>query len=153
MAQDTTWTGAVLTESDINAKLMHEDAAWTSYTPTLAQTATVTKTVNFAHYGRAARTIFGHIYMTVSGAGTAGANIIIGLPVAATGNNGMCVGTGFIVDSSATLQYMGALILISSTTVAIAPNGFANYLGNSSMTAGLANTDIVSMQFTYEAVT
>lgn len=153
MAQKTAWTGAILAETDINTYLMHEGGAWTTYTPTLTQSATVTKTVTFAHYGRAGRLIYGNVLLTVTGTGTASNAVQIGLPVAAVAGGNTPIGVLAIFDTSASTWYHGASCISTSTTALGNPNGFTGSLGVVSFTAALAVGDLVGIQFLYEAVT
>lgn len=62
-----------------------ELGAWTSYTPTFTQSATISKTVNYAKYTRVGRTVICSASLTATSAGTGGAdhNVVVGLPVAA----------------------------------------------------------------------
>lgn len=154
MAQDTTWTGAVLSEADINAFLMREGNGWSTYTPTLTQSGAVTKTVTFAHYARLGRIIIGNVLLTCTGAGTGGATVLIGLPVAthASASGNTPVGAGHIQDVGVGF-YSGTAITQTSTTVGLVANNTTNLLGANSFTAALASGDIVSVQFTYEAAT
>lgn len=61
--------------------------AWTSYTPTFTQTATITKTVAFARYMQIGKTVFFTLAMNATSAGTAGAFVRVGLPVAPLNDN------------------------------------------------------------------
>jgi len=155
MAQKTAWTGSSVTESDINTYLMHEGGAWTTYVPTLSQSVTVTKTVTYASYARASRMIIGTARLAVTGTGTAANVVVIGLPVAAAASVSGCIGSGFITDTSAgPVIYTGTVILNTTTTVTIVGSGgVVNSLGVTQFAAALANTDIVSIQFCYEAAT
>jgi hypothetical protein len=91
--------------------------AWTTYTPTLTQSATVTKTSTDARYQVVAGICFVEVYLSLTGAGTANNPILLGLPVTATGTLGMDVGTGIITDTSAAQVFPSIPTLASSTTV------------------------------------
>lgn len=156
MAQDTTWTGAVLTEADIIAKLMHEDGVWTGWTPAVVQGATPTLTVTRAKYGRAARFIYGDANVTITSTATGANNISITMPVAmgVGGSANTILGEGWVFDSSTGFFYYGILQYATSTTAnfLIRTNGAAaSYLGTTSFTAALGNNDVVSIKFAYEA--
>ena len=156
MAQKTAWTGAVLTESDINTYLMHEGGAWSTYTPTLTQSATPTKTVTIGRYARIGRTIVGTVSLAVTSSGTAANAVLVGLPVAsiAYAVNGSALGVGTIFDTSASSFYTGALIYVSTTTAAIyGGGGVASALGITQFTAAIASGDVVTYNFCYEAAT
>jgi len=155
MAQKTAWTGAALTESDINTYLMHEGGAFSTWTPVVVQSATPTLTVSRAVYGRAGRYIYGDAYVTLTSGGT-GANIItITVPVAIASSSGnTIIGHGWVFDQSTGFFYFGLLLRQSSTTVSFlryAEGAGATYLGTHGFTAALASSDILSIQFAYEA--
>jgi hypothetical protein len=154
MAQKTAWNGATLTESDINTYLMGEGGAWSTWSPTLTQSGTVTATTNTAAFGRWGRLIVAVFRLTVTGTGTASNAVTVSLPVTAARTNDY-VGAGAIYDNSATLNYGANIALNSSTTVAF--NAQANQsgpdvrLGVAQFTAALAVNDIVSGFVVYEA--
>jgi hypothetical protein len=127
---------------------------WTSYTPTLTQSATVTKTVTYAKYQRAGRMITALVDLSVTGAGTAANDILIGLPVAASAAS-LTIGVGVVYDSSATAFYKGTAELSTTTTVKLNSVHVTTLgaLGSTSMTAALAAADLVRMSVTYESLT
>lgn len=129
--------------------------AWTTYTPTLTQSATVTKTLQYASYNRTGRIITGSVSLTVTGAGTAANTVLIGLPVAAASSATLVIGSAFLYDDSAGALLSGALVINTTTTARISPPGTSGvgYLGTSVFTAGLASPDQVSYFFCYEAAT
>ncbi len=157
MAQKTSWDGAKLTESDINTYLMGEGGAWTSWTPTVTQSASVTVTVNHARYARYGRTIHAIALVTVTGAGTSSNDILMSLPVtaaAAYASFALPMGVGHVIDSSASLSYHGPVISFNTTSVrfkAASAGSSTGYLGGTTMTAGLASGDNVMYEITYEA--
>lgn len=127
--------------------------AWTSYTPTLTQNVTVTKTVNYAKFTRMGRTIHVTCFLTVTGAGTAANQVLITLPVASTGTI-IRVGIGQIYDVSANTMYGGiAECSVNASTVRLWPTSAdgGDVLGNNVFTAGLAVNDQVHLVATYEA--
>lgn len=127
--------------------------AWTAYTPTLTQSATVTKTLNYAKYARSGNTVFVQLAMTVTGAGTGANAVLIGLPVAAANAASLaCWGVGTIYDASANLAYKGVAVVSSSTAASIwASSTSVNALGVADFTAALAVGDIVDLSIMYEA--
>lgn len=127
--------------------------AWTSYTPTLTQSATVTKTVNYAKYVQVGKTVMGGVRLTVTGSGTAANSVVVGLPVTAATSLNISVGVGELFDSSATLLYKAVLILASTTTLFLraTSNTVAGVLGSDAFTAGLASNDVINCSFVYEA--
>jgi hypothetical protein len=153
MAQKTSWTGAALTESDINLYLAGEGGAWTTWTPTLTQSGTVTATVQHAVYGRWGRLIHCAFRLAVTGTGT-GSNVVrVSLPVTAARAN-QYGGSGFVYDGSAVLSYTGICTTGTTTALELTPHGqgvSASALGVASFTAALASGDVVGGAFTYEA--
>lgn len=128
--------------------------AWTAFTPTLTQSATVTKTVTYAKYVRLGRVISANISVVVTGAGTASNAIVAGLPVAvATGVT--MLGVGYIYDASANAVYKATVEVGSPTTSALFRPASAtgnDFLGaNAPMTAALASGDLIVYAVTYEA--
>lgn len=156
MAQKT-FTSATLSSADVNTYLAGEGGAWTTWTPTLMQSGTVTKTVNHAVYGRWGRLIVAMFRMTVTGSGTAGSAVTVSNLPATGARTFMLVGTGTIFDSSASLNYTGNILFNNTTTVDFRLHGSgvaANpQLGVTGFTAGLATNDIVDGFMIYEAAT
>jgi hypothetical protein len=74
--------GQVLTAAELNGA-----GAWQSYTPSWTQSATITKTVNWARYTQLGKWVQGSIKMTASSAGTANNKMLVGLPVNASADN------------------------------------------------------------------
>jgi hypothetical protein len=154
MAQKTAWTGATLTESDINTYLMHEGGAWTSWTPTVTQSGSVTVTNTRSRYARWGRLIVFNGVLAVTGSGT-GSNIVtVSLPVTAAVGYGMA-GNGYIYDVSATGYYSGNIEMQSTTTFGLlstATDGNSSpFLGNVGFTAALASGDGIRFAGMYEA--
>lgn len=75
-------SGQVLTAAELNS-----GGTWQSYTPTWTQSATITKTTDFARYMQFNKFVFGSLKMTASSSGTANNKILVGLPVSASANN------------------------------------------------------------------
>ena len=154
MAQKTSWTGATLTESDINLYLGGEGGAWTTWTPAITQSGSVTATVTHAVYGRWGRLIIANFRLAVTGSGTGANAVTVTLPVNAARAN-MVVGTGGVFDSSATLGYSGTVFLPSASSMDYRQHGTGtatdNRLGIAGFTAGLASGDVVDAFLMYEA--
>lgn len=125
--------------------------ALTTYTPTLTQSATPTKTVTYASYIRIGRYISGNVQLAVTSSGTASNAVLVGIPITAV-SGAFAVGAGYIIDSSAGLIYAGTASLASSVTLQIIPGaGLAAALGVSQFTAAVASGDTVSVSFSYQA--
>lgn len=142
-----------MTQTDINTYLMHEGGAWTTWTPTLTQSGTVTCTVTRAVYARAGRLIHFTVSLAVTGTGTGAANVTISCPVTAAASAYVVGGAGRIFDSSASFSYQGTPYMLSTTTIGLlASSGTGvNLLGNSTFTAALASGDIVDISGFYES--
>jgi hypothetical protein len=128
---------------------------WTSYTPTLTQSATVTKTMTYAKYVKVGRMVTVQGVLAVTGTGTASQPIIIGLPVtSASSLTSQTIGTGYVLDVSAGAQYLAHAIFATATSIYLLPStGTAgSALGSSVMTAALASGDTVAINVTYESL-
>lgn len=127
--------------------------AWSSYTPTLTQSGAVTKTVTRAKYVQLGKMVTVSLDLTVTGTGTASNAVIVGLPVTAASASDNQIGSGIVFDASAGLLYQGAVVLASTTTIAMygpatSPVG---YLGTQQFTAALASGDRITGTIIYEA--
>jgi hypothetical protein len=93
---------------------------WQSYTPTLTQSATPTKTTNYAKYTRLGRLIIVELDLSVTSSGTAGTAVSLGLPVAAAYTaSALTIGGGGIFDNSTAITYTGEWGIATSTTVSL----------------------------------
>lgn len=123
---------------------------WTSYTPTLTQSATVTKNVSYARYQRVGRIINVTGKLVVTGAGTAANQVLVGLPVAAADTNGV-VGVAAILDSNVPTRYVLTALGSSTTTVFfVHDTGGTNAFGIGPAVT-LAVNDEILYSITYEA--
>jgi hypothetical protein len=144
----TQWTagttsGQVLTAATLNTI----GAAWVDYTPTLTQSATVTKTVVQARYCQFQKTVIGQVLMNVTSAGTAGNAVLIGLPLSARAVNGMSA-FGYIYDASTNVMYNLTGVVSTGTTLQ-----FYYQTGNPfgvSPAITLATSDQIAINFSYE---
>ena len=172
MPRKTFVSGDVLTAADMN--LLAQDGeilnaslntatgqlggAWSTYTPTLTQSGTVTATVDRAVWTRIGKTIHFMVALTVTGTGTANNKITVSLPATAASSLRMIPGGGYINDSSVTTNHPG-LTFLDSTTVVVLFNSFTTTsslqyaLGGtgSGFTAALASGDTVQVSGTYES--
>lgn len=160
-------SGQVLTAAELNAA-----GAYSDYTPTWTQSATITKTVNWARYSQFNKIVTVSIKMTASGAGTANNKMLVGLPVNASANN-FLMGSMIFFDNSETDKYAYQMnipaLYESASTVAFGamastltnqPNVIAtdarfgqNFTqGGGSRTAyTIAASDVIYVHLTYEA--
>lgn len=137
-------------ETDIDAIAPLGVGAWTTYIPTLVQSVAVTKTVTRATYQRVGRLVIVHFNLSVTGAGTAGVALEVGLPVAAAHSNA-AVGSFYYFDAGSTI-YTGAVVGNTTTTARLYVSGNGNPFGiNPAVTA--AATDVLIGSVTYEAAT
>ena len=123
----------------------------TSWTPTITQSGTVTKTVNYATYQRSGSWVSIVAGMTMTGAGTAANAIIVGnLPIAiANFTSGLTpIGTGLIQDISVA-AYQGFCIPVSTTSFATVSVVTTSSIGAAPSFA-LASGDIVTFTIHYQ---
>ena len=145
----TQWTagttsGQVLTAATLNTI----GAAWVDYTPTLTQGVAVTKTINTARYCQFQKTVIVSVKMTVTGAGTGGQFVTVGLPISARSANAAPVGTMSVYDLNTNVWYnLGPQLNTVNDCYAFYQAGFAF---GASPAITLAAGDQVFMSFTYE---
>ena len=154
MAQKT-FVNEVLTAADINTYLMGEGGAWTTWTPTVTQSGSVTVTNSRSRFARYGRTIHFTTFLTVTGSGT-GANVIrISLPVTAAAGSEPAAGVGYVFDASVGggTYYPGATFIATTTTFELYGTvGTQPILGaGGGFTAALAVGDVIRASGTYEA--
>ena len=143
--------GSVLLVEDITTATEGGLAtAWTAFTPTLTQGATVAKTVTQASYVQTGKTVSVQVVMSVTGAGTSGQPIKMGLPVAAR-NASAVVGSGSMYDASASFRYVCEVGASSVTEAYLAANGGSTDLLGVSPVLALASGDSLRYSATYEA--
>jgi hypothetical protein len=142
-------------EASVQATLTEVEAAWTTWTPTLTQDTTVTKTVTLARYVQVGKTVHFVCVLAVTGTGSAGDEITITLPVTAAWSGSSIPGSGYLYDDSIGVNHHGNPFLKSTTTVGLHPaQGSAvglGLLGLVLFTAALASGDTFTISGTYEA--
>jgi hypothetical protein len=153
MAQKTAWTGAALTEADINTYLMGEGGAWTSHTPQIDQGAStnIAKTVNYSKYARYGRTIVWSFSLSLTASGTAGSPVTVTTPVTAVSGFSLH-GSGAVYDTSASAWTTAHIQGSSATAVLFTTDGVASGWGQTPSIA-LASGDVLIGQVTFEAAT
>lgn len=124
--------------------------AWASWSPTLTQSGSVTKTVSSGVYMRVGRLIVATCRLAVTGSGTTNNTITVSLPVNAADTSGR-MGTGEIYDASGASIYRGIAVAQSATTVALrrTDGTSASYIGVDPNFA-LASGDEVNFHLTYQ---
>ncbi len=123
-----------------------------AYTPTLTQSATVTKTATYTHFIQFGSLVWGWVTLAVTGAGTTNNAVVMGLPVTAVSINQNLIGIGYINDASPATNYPCEIFLASTTTI----NFFRTDSGASGAwgvnpNLALASGDTIYAQFVYEA--
>ena len=96
MAQITFADGDVPTAAQLNTYTTGEGGAWTSWTPTVTQSGSVTVTNTRSRYARWGRKIEVTISLSVTGSGTSSNQITVSLPVTAAASGLFCAGFGSI---------------------------------------------------------
>jgi hypothetical protein len=127
--------------------------AWQTYTPTLAQSGTVSPvTVNQARYTQIGKTVMGNVYLTVAsgGTGSAGSNVTCTLPLTATGITGPPIGPAYIYDASTNVSYVCQATLTTTSSVAFVNDQGGGGSWGSGPSVGLAVSDQIRFSFVYE---
>jgi len=139
-----TFSGQVLTAATLNTI----GAAWVDYTPTLTQGVAVTKTVSNARYCQIQKAVFITVRLIVTGAGTAGQGVAVGLPIAARTGNSTISGIMTVYDASTNTFYPCAGQLNTTTDIF----GFFNsgFAFGTAPAVTLAVNDQVTLSLTYE---
>ena len=142
------------TTSVINDACLGEGGGWSTYTPTVTQSGTVTNLHTFAKYARFGRLIVVTVQTKATAAGTANNAITVSLPVtAATDAVDTISGGWMIYDDSATSYYPfghGCRIKTSTTVSFVDGDGDAGLTASDSPVT-LANNDFIWFSCMYEA--
>lgn len=160
----TGFEGLEIYETDTDLIYVHNGASFivqgrlgalATYTPTLTQTGTVTKTVNIANTWKVGRIVYVDLFLTCTGAGGASSVIAVGTPdtMVYSGSPAQVLGVGSVVDQSGgPVFYTGAVIATSTTTVGLqVHNSLSAVAAAPAFT--LASTDTISMCFRYYSTT
>jgi hypothetical protein len=155
MATFGTFTaGQVLTAAELNTA-----GEWQAYTPTWTQSATITKTVNWARFTQLGKWVQGSVKMTASSGGTSNNKILVGLPVNASSNN-FVLGTAHLIDESFSpdgFYYLGvtfesaSTISFIGTQQPVSTDQALRFGQTGGPTFQIASGDIIHVQFAYEA--
>lgn len=120
---------------------------WTTYTPTMTQSGTVTATASRAKYVQIGKTVFVSVGLDVTGSGTGGNAIEVTLPVNFTAARG-CVGSFYYFDTGSTI-YTGTVVGEGTNKVRFYVSGNGNPMGVNPNFAA-ANTDVLVFAVSYE---
>jgi hypothetical protein len=136
--------GDVLTAATMNSI----GAAWESYTPTLTQSATVTKTVTYAKYTRINKLCMVNVRLDVTGAGTAANSVVVGLPLTSATAN-INIGSVSLYDASTSTNYSGTCFFATTSTITLTGDWSGpNFWGVTPNVALAANDQIhISLQY------
>lgn len=137
--------GQILTAATMNSI----GAAWESYTPTLTQSGAVTKTVTYAKYTQINKLCIVNIRLDVTGTGTAGNAVVVGLPLTSATTT-LSIGSVSIYDASASTNYSGTCYFISTTTVQFQGDWSATNFWGVTPNLGLAASDQIHISLQYE---
>lgn len=143
--------GAKILASDLLDIFSTNTGAFTSFTPSLTQSNTPTKTSTCA-YMKIGRLVIAEYHLAITSAGTANNGIVIGLPVNATGNS-RAIG-GFFFNDAGTQFYTGAFYLASASTMnMLTGNTSTGVMGatGGGFTAALASGDTIAGYAIYQA--
>lgn len=129
--------------------------AWVDYTPTLTQGVAVGKTVTYARYVQSGTLVIAQIQLAVTGTGTPGSEIHIGLPVAPAGPPLLPVGHGAISDDSDAVLYNGVAWLGAGSYVSLIGPALTSipvgHFGQATFIDALTSPDAVTIEVAYEA--
>jgi hypothetical protein len=146
------------TRDNLKALLPLDQVAWTSYTPTLTQSGTVTKTVTRAKYNQIGKQVTVSVRLDVTGSGTSNNAVTVTLPVTATASAGaglVPAGAAILWDNSAGAIYRQVAYLVSTTTInfldASSTSTSQSGITGAAFALALANLDVVAFEVTYEA--
>jgi hypothetical protein len=144
MATFGTFTaGQILTAAELNSA-----GAWQDYTPTWTQSATITKTVNWARFMQLNKLVQVSIKMTASSNGTSAEPVLIGLPVNASSNN-LIMGTAHFSTSE---QITARFCLYNDASTIRFSTGLSQSINlSTSFTTQVVSGNVVHLQFAYEA--
>jgi hypothetical protein len=141
---------------NVSSFLEPPNYVWQNYTPTWTQSATITKTVNWARYSQVGKLVQVSIRMTATGAGTASNKILVGLPMPANANN-FIMGQLLYTPAAGTNALMRVALYDTGSSVAFgyqynviwaAPSA---RWGEANIPTTLANNDVVNIYLSYEA--
>jgi hypothetical protein len=148
----TQWTagttsGQVLTAATLNTI----GAASVSYTPTLTQGVTVSKTIISAKYWQFQKLIVGTVNLAITSSGTNGVAVQIGLPITANASTQLIIGSYLVIGGPSHYgNKVGSALIYTSTTIGgFVDGGVSNWFGVNPAYQ-LLNGDGLHATFAYE---
>ena len=127
--------------------------AWTSWTPAVTQSTSVSLTATGSRYCKFGRLVIAQAAIAVTGSGTASNAIIISLPVTSktlAGGGWLAIGSWGGVDTG-TQVYSGEVVWVSTTTCALVISSSGGVYVGQTPAWTLANTDTIGFTIAYEA--
>ena len=118
MTDKTSWTGAALTESDINTYLSHTGSAWNSYTPSLSGVTLGNGTL-VGDYWRAGRFTGFKVKLTFGTTTSVSGAMVVGLPVAYADGTDAETFSALMYDASTVTRIRGGVTATTTTTVTV----------------------------------
>jgi hypothetical protein len=146
------WNGSAWVGSTNAASLNGIGEAWTSYTPTVKQGATITTTINYAKYARINKVVILHVMLTCTSAGTANQVLTIAPPINTINSDAPyfgCNGVATFYDASAAKPYVFGVHSSSSEFAFVDITAGGNYFG-AIPAVTIANGDTLSLMVAYE---
>lgn len=144
----------IYTGSAFSTLIAPAHGAWTSWTPTVTQSASVSGSSG-SYYIRIGRLIIASLYFAPSSSGTAANDIVITLPVTARGGTTVVYAGPAVTieDTSATSRFTGVPVMVSTTTFKVMANVASTtaYMGSTTFTAAITTGDFIYGQLMYEA--
>ena len=155
-----TWVaGEIVTAALMNAHLRdnllelgNPSAAWTTYTPSLAQNAALSTTTLTAEYSQSGKKVKGNVFALFSSAGTAASQLTANVPVGPRRNSSpFTIGAWSFRDVSTGTYYAGSVAFLGSgNAVRFIVNAQTDVFGITPAIT-VASGDIFSFSFDYEA--
>jgi hypothetical protein len=140
-----TWSGSAWVQTG-------SIGAWTTFSPTLTQSVTVTKTDSYCKWTRYGRTIHATTFVSATASGTTANPVTLSLPVTAAAPLGTRIGSCHIYDASTGVRYTGMAELRSGgSSVGFVGDWSAGDAWGSIPNLPVGSTDQIGYSVTYEA--
>lgn len=141
-------------QRQVDGLVKPEVARWVDWTPQVLQSGAVTVTITYARYKTDLDgTVTVQARLTVTSGGSGGnAVVITNIPAAIAAKNPSTytiIGSGFILNTTASIHYHGALMAVGASDWRIITDGSSDFLGTNPSFA-LANNHQISLQAVYE---
>lgn len=135
---------------DVLAKL----GVWTSWTPSVVQSSSVSKTVAYGRYLKLGRLVICQTILAITGSGSSATAITVSVPVTAANGGNLPCGSGFFYEATGNVSYPLTVLLKTTgtfgfytTASSIAQLGETGSASN----VALASGDSINLFATYEA--